>query len=247
MSALGTTSGSLGTTREWQYEAMGVFVVSVARAAAAFFTPKVIIFPPNPKDTPHGFLYQRGQYFVPVFCCCCTEWTLTEPLKEAAEMSDGLCGAHLTSKFPCCEVISQKVSILPSLLLQQMRRLSLPLDMMRLGSCVFQATPRIPLEWPAVSLNGYVQFRRSHIWMAGCLSSSYATRSCVGTSGCHSTPEMRCLFAGSWKLITSFFCFKSQTTVVPVLEQEQRMCWTFLFQAQQRTSDPACLLLSEGW
>mmetsp|Transcript_39486 Transcript_39486/g.106814 ORF Transcript_39486/g.106814 Transcript_39486/m.106814 type:complete len:248 (+) Transcript_39486:1438-2181(+) len=247
MSALGTTSGSFGTTREWQYEAMGVLLLSVASAAAAFFTPKDIIFPPKPNDTPHGFLYQRGQYFVPAFCCCCTEWMLTEPLKEAVEMIEGLCGAHFTSKFDCNDCISQKVSILPSLLLQHIRRLSLPQDRMRFGSCVFQATPRMPLEWPAVSLNGYVQFRRSHIWIAGCRSSSYATSNCVGTSGCHSTPEMRWRLAGSWKLITSFFCFRSQTTVVPVLEQEHRMCWTFLFQAQHSTSEPACLLLSEGW
>mmetsp|Transcript_66769 Transcript_66769/g.206799 ORF Transcript_66769/g.206799 Transcript_66769/m.206799 type:complete len:380 (-) Transcript_66769:931-2070(-) len=134
MSAVGTISGSLGTTREWQKEVTGAFAASFVMAAAAFFAPKASIFPPKPNETPQGFLYHRGQYRVPAFCCCWTEWMLTEPLNEAVDMIEGLCGAHLTSKFDCCEAISQKLSILPSLLLQQISRLSLPHDMMRLGS-----------------------------------------------------------------------------------------------------------------
>merc|ERR1719265_544136 len=105
---------------------------------------------------------------------------------------------------------------------------------------------RIPLVWPAKSLKGYWQLRKSHICMDGLRSSSYATTSWVGTSGCHTTLEHRNLLAGSLKLITSFFIFRSHTTVVPWLDEEQRMCWTLRFQAQASTSDPACLLLLPG-
>jgi len=63
----------------------------------------------------------------------------------------------------------------------------------------------------------------------------------VGFSGFQATSEHRRRLAGSLKLMTSFFCFKSHTTVVPLLEHEPKMCGTFLFHAQLSTSEPSCV------
>mmetsp|Transcript_222 Transcript_222/g.581 ORF Transcript_222/g.581 Transcript_222/m.581 type:complete len:217 (-) Transcript_222:476-1126(-) len=172
---------------------------------------------------------------------------LTEPLNDEQERSDGLCGAHFTSKFHCADETSQKVSMVPVELFQQLI-LSLPQDSRRLESIWFQESPRMPFEWPEISLKGYWTFRRSHICIEGCRSSSYEMRSCVDTSGFQATDEQRARFAGSWKLTTSFFCLRSHTTVVPVFEQEARIQGSVAlrFQAQHRTSDPACLLVFDG-
>jgi len=79
---------------------------------------------------------------------------LTEPVFEAVEKSPGLWGAHFTSEFHCCDGISQNVSRDPEWLLQHIRRLSLLHESSKLESIVFHATPRMPLECPAVSLKG---------------------------------------------------------------------------------------------
>merc|ERR1719424_1582368 len=125
-------------------------------------------------------------------------------------------------------------------------RLSFPHESKRFESIAFHATFRMPLSWPRVSLKGYWQFRRSHICIEGLRSSSKATRSCVSTSGFQATLEQRERPAGSLKLMTSFCCLRSQTTVVPALELDANMCCTFRFHAQHKTSEPACLLVAEG-
>mmetsp|Transcript_63892 Transcript_63892/g.166134 ORF Transcript_63892/g.166134 Transcript_63892/m.166134 type:complete len:233 (-) Transcript_63892:360-1058(-) len=170
----------------------------------------------------------------------------TSPLMDAAEITPGLWGDHLTSKFHCWAVISPCGSKVPEPMFQVMILLSLPQETRRFGSIMFQSTLRMPFECPAVSLKGYCACLRSHICIEGCWSSSYATISCVGTSGCQATSAHRCRPPGSWKVSTSAFFLRSHTTVAPVLEDEHRMCGTPLFQAQQRTSEPACLLLAEG-
>mmetsp|Transcript_62917 Transcript_62917/g.192463 ORF Transcript_62917/g.192463 Transcript_62917/m.192463 type:complete len:465 (+) Transcript_62917:425-1819(+) len=196
-SAVVTISGSFGTTHEWHHDDGGAAGLVAFTAAATFLLPKANILPPKPKLTPHGRLYQFGQYFELEFCCICTECKLTEPLKEAAATNEGLCGAHLTSKFACAEGISPNDSKPLEPLNQQITRLSLPHDKIKFESIAFHAMPKMPLECPCVSLNGYLTLRRSHICIEGCRSSSYATRSCVGFSGFHTTSEQRRRFAGS--------------------------------------------------
>jgi len=166
-----TISGSLGTTSVWHQELDGP-ACPPAAAAAAFFSPNATILPPKPKPTPQGRLYQDGQYLEPEFCCVCTLCKQTEPLKDAAEMRPGLKGDHFTSKLACVVGTSQKDSRPTEPLNQQMTRLSLPHDMIKFGSMTFQLMPKMPLECPAVSLNGYFTLRRSHICMDGCRSSS---------------------------------------------------------------------------
>ena len=142
---------------------------------------------------------------------------------------------HCTSKFQL-ELAGSSARTSPALVSQQSVRLSFPHVRSKPESAFDHAMASTPLECPWNSRAGEMEFRRSHTWSVGERSSSEATMSCVATSGFHCSAEHRRRLFGSVNEITGRCRFRSHTTVVPLSEEEARMCCTLLFHAKYDTS-----------
>mmetsp|Transcript_14619 Transcript_14619/g.36386 ORF Transcript_14619/g.36386 Transcript_14619/m.36386 type:complete len:490 (-) Transcript_14619:471-1940(-) len=226
--------------------------------ACTLWLLKVTSLPPKPKVAPMGrrihcgalrsgtvspvdwWVTVKSAFTVSVTLASvheCRLFTATCPSKDAVEKTPGTLGHHCTSKFQLLLVgSSHRMSALCTS--QQMVRLSLALDSSRVGSWCDHAMLSTPFVWPTNSLRGDTLLRRSHICSVGDLSSSDATTSCVATSGFHCRADARRVLLGSLKLITGFCLFRSQTTVVPLAEEDARMCCTLQFQEMYVISLP---------
>mmetsp|Transcript_26313 Transcript_26313/g.84185 ORF Transcript_26313/g.84185 Transcript_26313/m.84185 type:complete len:662 (-) Transcript_26313:135-2120(-) len=245
-----------------------IWGLGVASGCAGFATcPSVTRRPPNPNCAPHGRRIHTGARFIaslgpstllkfasrPLLVAgalqCSSSWTAILPSNEAVERMPGVRGDHCTSKFQL-ELAGSSARTLPSLESHTSVRLSLPQVRSSAGSAVHHAIESTPLVCPTSSLRGEMELRRSHTCRVGERSSSDATMSCVAASGFHWSAEHLRRLVGSVNEITGRWRLRSQTTVVPEVEVEARMCCTFLFHARYAISPPAgapCCPLRAGY
>mmetsp|Transcript_14440 Transcript_14440/g.36172 ORF Transcript_14440/g.36172 Transcript_14440/m.36172 type:complete len:361 (+) Transcript_14440:2369-3451(+) len=208
---------------------------------------KLASFPPKPNVAPHGLFSHFGAWRWGAGCPSRAGggpkssrlYMHTFPSNDAVDRMPGTSGLHLTSKF---QLLPAELSATtdPCDMSQQSVRLSFPLVSNMFGSPgAPHAMESTPLWCPCSSFRGLMELRRSHTCSDGDLSSSLATTSCVATSGFHCSAEHRRFMLGSLKLMTGFCRLRSQTTVVPDVDVDARMCCTFRFHARNDVSAPA--------
>mmetsp|Transcript_41681 Transcript_41681/g.87041 ORF Transcript_41681/g.87041 Transcript_41681/m.87041 type:complete len:241 (+) Transcript_41681:2669-3391(+) len=218
----------------------GLHIFTTVRPPAGSLA-KVASLPPNPKQAPAGRFSHPGAWPAetpsPVSV---REYTLTVPSNEEVDRIAGSFGDQRTSKFQFPPAGSSHMMV-PILGFQQIVRLSFAHVRSIELSCGLHDSPRMPRECPRSVFAGECALRRSHIWRMGVVSSSEATMTWVATSGFHARQDREVRVAESVKLMTGLFCRRSQTTEVPLLPVEARMCSTLGFHATHVMSIVGCV------